>query len=109
MHLDINCKRAYQHQKLIMCNIDCSPTEAFEKVHRGHGWGLDCSATDHHIQKGSNTALQTEKILIYCITMRNLLHSKLLTNLIKFGQAVFSPWVCIIISHGQLLQELPNL
>ncbi len=60
LHLDINCKRAYQHEQLIMCNVDRGPTEAFEKVHRGHGWGLDCSSSNHHIQKGSNTTLQTE-------------------------------------------------
>lgn len=59
-HLDINCKRAHQHEQLIVCNIDRRPTEAFKEVHWGHGWGLDGPSSDHHIQKRSNTTLQTE-------------------------------------------------
>lgn len=44
-----------------MCDIDCSPTEPFQGVHRGHGWGLDRSSSDHHVQKGSDAALRREE------------------------------------------------
>lgn len=51
---------AYQHEQLVVCDIDGGPTEAFQEVHRGHGWSFDGSSSDHHVQKGSDAALQTE-------------------------------------------------
>lgn len=61
MHFDNHCKRTYQHKKLIMRHINGSSVETFQKVHRGHRWGLDRSSSNHHIQEGSYTTLQTER------------------------------------------------